>query len=242
MLRIRRLLEILQEKEHETAHVATNEEHLSQRIHMLQRRKKLENLLERNPGLRSLLKTWVEKRKLKELKHSQSDAQNCIPGLFYCRDESENEIASRRQAVRKMLTLKNHDSKTYCPPGFFFCPKNDESVQHKARVHEQLLKDMFPSRFTNRRQSTKEMEDLDSIVRELHKKQSREYLKRKAGEHKVEFVRVPASVRKLDEADETTKRKAVHGEKLADDLIKSVQDTNKVKICRSGSLGGRGGD
>lgn len=227
-------------REKEESKPATHEEHVSshtsnsvdsQRRHMLERRRKLEVLLKRNPGLRTLLKRVLEKRKIQELKKSQSDAQNCIPGLFYCRDESENEEAGRRREIlKKIMNAKREDSSKYCPPGFFYCPKsgNDESERKAGNEKEEFLKEMFPKRFTQRGQSTKEMQDLDSIVK-LSKKQREYHPRHKAEQHNVEFVREPASVRKVDEADESTKGKRTHhGDKLADDLMKSLQDTDKV--------------
>lgn len=223
---------MLREKEQESVpsnyepHEPKHHSLISERKRMLARRKNLENVLKNNRGLRTLLKEFIEKRKRNE-KMLQNDGQDCLPGIFYCRDESLNEkLTKKRVALKKMLQTKQRDPGGYCPPGFFYCPKtNDESDE--SQYHEQdrldLLDAMFPKQRSRTHQRSREMQDLDRIVRLANKH-------KEAQDHRVQVVRIPASVRKVEESDEARKANAAHGERLADELVKSLQDTGKVSI------------
>ncbi|KAK3730534.1 hypothetical protein QZH41_017241, partial [Actinostola sp. cb2023] len=230
----KKTLQMLHQREHESNvdKQAPRHPFSSQRSDMVERRRKLEALLQRNPGLRTLLKSVLEKRKAQDVRMLQSDS--CRPGLFYCddRDSSLNDdVGAKRAALKKVMHMRKFDAGSYCPPGFFYCPSDDSSgaqadrdIKQYQRDRLELLDKMFPKKVQQDQYRSQEMQDLERIIQLANDRKESFMPKRtEARRHNVQFVRVPATVKKVEESDEGTKAKSTHGEKLADDLMSSLQ-------------------
>jgi hypothetical protein len=101
---------------------------------MIERRKRLEEALQENPGLRALIKKSLKSRKDEEVSMLENDPRRrCVPGIFFCRntkslsrDSDSNEDEKRSAALKKLSKLDDEISKRRrCRPGSFWCEKGD---------------------------------------------------------------------------------------------------------------------
>ncbi|XP_031568690.1 uncharacterized protein LOC116303308 [Actinia tenebrosa] len=223
VFRIKRLMQMLRDRrKQDVEKVREVQEALSSRS-MIERRRQLEEVLRENPGLSALIKNSLNKRREEEVRMLENDPRRrCRPGIFFCKKSRDQVSTEDAASLKKLSKLDDEIGKRRrCRPGLFWCDKNDATATTDTQTQKKSLD--LPKIKDDMKQETKQ-DVIDRIVSIISKEQEDPQKRRRCRpgmftcvqrdeDRNVEILRVPADSPRA-------------GEKLADDLMESVNKKN----------------